>query len=191
MPASLDWTAAGGIDAVVLLAETIGIADARRRLRLSDAHYASLRQVISRRKRRGVIVTAAPVTAPIIQPSVTSAVTNQPVTLTVAQALMPQPVTVLSQPSIVTASQALAAAMADDSSASRLAGSRFARKVLEHVADLPPDEAVGATRSAKESVDIAAKVHSWDAGNGAGARISIYSSQVAIVESSLSEAGED
>lgn len=50
MPAPIDWTAAGGLQAVQTLTVALGPREAARRLNLSDAHAAALRQLCARGK---------------------------------------------------------------------------------------------------------------------------------------------
>jgi hypothetical protein len=76
---------------------------------------------------------------------------------------------------------ALANTLLDDSKATKVAASRFARRVVEYSADMEPEIALEQARNVKEAVTIAEKVHGWGQNSGPE-RISIYGGQVAIVQ---------
>lgn len=64
---------------------------------------------------------------------------------------------------VLTPSEALVDALADDSRASRIALSRGLRRVAEHVADLDPAEALERAQHVKATVGSLATVHAWEA----------------------------
>ena len=66
-------------------------------------------------------------------------------------------------PGVPKGSDALADVMREDSRATRIAGSRYARRVVEHAAEMPAAEALTRARNVREAVGVAATVHGWEA----------------------------
>jgi cell division septum initiation protein DivIVA len=64
---------------------------------------------------------------------------------------------------VVTAADSMANRLADDSRATRLAGATYARRTLEHAAQLDPDDALQQAQNVKAVVASAALVHAWEA----------------------------
>lgn len=141
MPAPLDWSAAGGLDSVKQLTMQVGPREAARRLGLSRQHGDALRQLC----HRGNWLAS-------VQRANVSPVPSGPVTMS------GQPVT-----AVTTASVAFAEIMADDSKASKLAGSRYVRKTLEHAAELPPEIGLEQAQNVKATIASGATIHAWEA----------------------------
>lgn len=165
MPSPIDWTPAGGIDAVRTLTQAVGPREAARRLGLSDAHADALRK---RSSREGWMDAARPkpVTGPVT-------ITGVPVT------------------AVTKASDAMADVMADTSKRSKLAGAKYAAQTLEaaaRAAEESPLEALGLARNVKETMGVASIAHSWGGQSGTE-RISIYGSQV-VIQAPGGESGE-
>lgn len=59
--------------------------------------------------------------------------------------------------------ESMANTLADDSKATRLAGSRYARRTLEHAAQLDPETALEQAQNVKAVVASASTIHSWEA----------------------------
>lgn len=75
-------------------------------------------------------------------------------------------------PNAPTPAEAMQEALADDSRASRIALSRGLRRTAEHIAQLPPDEALAEAQNVKATVSSLSTVHGWEAA-GAGTTVNI------------------
>lgn len=159
MPAPLDWSAAGGRQAVLVLAAAVGSREASRRLGLSPTHAAALRQMDARAKRR-------------LSPA---NVTTQSAPVTALQAVSPSESTRVS-PTVTTACQAVAESIAEHGAASLAAGAKVVRQGLEHLAGQSPAAIVKQSRAAKELIGARAILHGG--AESGQVRINIYAGTV-------------
>lgn len=141
MPAPIDWTSAGGLDSVRQLTIAVGPREAASRLHLSNAHAEALRRRCSRESWMDAARPRSPVGP--------SSIVGVPIVRAV--------------PGAPKGSDALADVMREDSRATRIAGARYARRVVEHAAAMPVVEALTRTRNVREAVGVAATVHGWEA----------------------------
>ena len=77
---------------------------------------------------------------------------------------------------------ALADLLSEDSRETRIGLSRAARSAADRARTMDGDEVIASARQLKEVAGIASTVHGWEKDGGGPARISIYGSQVAIVQ---------
>lgn len=131
-------------EAVKVLAMAVGVREAARRMGLDEHRVLKW----SQRDPAGPW-TLQPAAKQLSTPSVTGNTLRE---------ACPQ--------NVLTPSAAFAEVMADDSKATRLAGSRYARRTLEHAAKIAEDTpvlALAEAQNVKAVAATAALVHSWEA----------------------------
>jgi len=181
MPAPIDWTAAGGLHAVQTLTIALGPREAARRLNLSDAHAAALRQLCARGR------WLSPEPLPLSPPDVSRP--SQPVTrrppdapeawqVLAASRVAEQPVT---NP-VTTAADAMLEANADNSRRSRSAALRYSARTLEHAADLDGETALASASDVASAVKVASVAGGWGDQDKAKVRVNIFAGQGSAVQ---------
>lgn len=181
MPAPLDWTPAGGIEAVRTLTVAVGPREAARRLMLSPAHAEALRKTCT----RGRWMDAVRPVAPPPMPASMRQLIVQRVPSSVSPSVMVSPNSVPSLqsevvPNVPTASQALAESLADDERETRISLARSVRGMAQQAENADLDESGSVHGVAK----TAAILFRWADDGSRGQRVSIYDSQVAIISGS-------
>ncbi len=170
MPAPLDWTSCGGLDAVKMLCQEIGPTDAARRLNLSPAHAEALRRKCSRGKWLDEVRPVEPAkpirTQPIQRNHVVPALV--PGTSSAVPSRVP-----LSLSTAPTASEALAAVLADDSRQTRLGLSKGITKAAQHVSELTGAQVLKQSQGVKHLAGAANLIHGWNDAKATGSMVAL------------------